>query len=184
MVLFSRARSSFLAAASALALAACGQPAPETADTTPVEEGSVTRIDPAPPPAPVPAPAPAALQTQPGSDGIQVALTRVQVTGDVLTVQLLYSKATESSSTQRFSVEEIAVIDDATSQRYGVLKDAAGRWQAAPLQAAGNDNLMIVVRQDAPTVVWFKFPAPPPTSPTVSINIPNVGPFDGVPVTR
>lgn len=180
------ARIALFAAASALTLAACGQPDSETAETAPAETGAVTRIDPAPvpEPAPAPAPAPAAIQTQPGSDGISVALTRVQVTGDVLTVQLAYSKATENSATQRFSVEEIAVIDDATSQRYGVLKDAAGRWQAAPLQAAGNDNLMIVVRNDAPTVVWFKFPAPPPTSPTVSINIPNVGPFDGVPVTR
>ncbi|WGM32443.1 hypothetical protein [Brevundimonas sp. NIBR11] len=173
-------RLALLAAASTLTLAACGQPASEPADATAPAESTVTRTDPTPPPVP----APAALQTQAGSDGISVALTRVQVTGDVLTVQLSYSKATENSATQRFSVEEIAVIDDATSQRYGVLKDAAGRWQAAPLQAAGNDNLMIVVRNDAPTVVWFKFPAPPPTSPTVSINIPNVGPFDGVPVTR
>ena len=90
-----------------------------------------------------------------------------------------------SGSGMRFSVEEVSVIDDATAQRLGVLRDATGRWQASPLQDATSNFISFGVSQGGGSeVVWFKFPAPPATSPTVSINIPGVGPFDGVPVTR
>jgi hypothetical protein len=35
-----------------------------------------------------------------------------------------------------------------------------------------------------PGIFWVKFPAPPATSKTVSLNLPKTAPFDGVPVTR
>jgi hypothetical protein len=101
----------------------------------------------------------------------------------VLTVQLSYTRpGTTDGKTVRFPVDQVGVIDNTTSQRLGVLKDGTGRWQAAPLNSSSDDINFYL--SDQAMVVWFKFPAPPATSPTISLNVPDVGPFDGVPVTR
>ena len=123
-----------------------------------------------------------AIQTQPGPGGASVALERVAVTGNILTVQLRYIGG--KSSNQMFGVEQVSVIDDATSNRIGVLKDQEGVYMASPLLGSKSDQMNILYGRETPTIVWFKFPAPPATSATVSINIPGVAPFDGVAVTR
>lgn len=172
-------------AAAALTLGACSQsddPTPPEA-TTSSPQGQVERTQPAPETVAAPTPMTPALQVQDGPEGSRVSLTRAQVTGDVLTVQLRYEKSGDSLGA-RFAVEEVSVIDDATAQRYGVLRDQAQRWQASPLQSPTSDYTLFSARPGDPAVVWFKFPAPPATSQTVSINIPGVGPFDGVTVQR
>lgn len=172
----------------ALILAGCGgaKPAanvatPQEANLTSGSEGGVTRQDVSPTPAPSPTPTAAAIQEQPGPHGSQVALTRVAVTGDVLTVQLSYNGG--QSSFSYVPVDRVSVIDDATSQQLSILKDGQGNPLAAPLDGTGQ-QVRAPIGQGAPSIVWFKFPAPPATSKTVSINVPEVGPFDGVPVTR
>jgi hypothetical protein len=167
-------------------LTACSgqQPADQSADAggaqvEPATSG-VTREEVAPPPAPVAAPAPAAIQTQPGPKGAQVSLNRVAVTGDIMTVALTYSGGECCVYTP---VDKVSAIDDATSQRLGVLKDNAGNWMAAPLYS-NNTELRIEKSKESPVQVWFKFPAPPATTKTVSITVPEVAPFDAVPVAR
>ena len=148
-------------------------------ETTPVE-ATVTRIEtPSPTPTPTQVAAPA-IQTQPGPKGASVALNRVAVTGDVLTVALTYSGGTCCSYAK---IDEVSVIDDATAQRLGVLKDNAGKAMAAPISSNGKDVRIGDSRRNT-AQVWFKFPAPPATTQTVSIAIPEVAPFDAVPVTR
>lgn len=164
------------------ALAACNA-APETNQTAAVPVGNgasgVTRVEVAPSPSSAP-PVQAAIQTETGPNGAQVALNKVAVTGDVLTVQLSYTGGTGA---QYLKVDDISVIDDASARQLGVLKDATGKPLAAPLSSGSKDNLSFPLGR-SPQIVWLKFPAPPATSKTVSINIPGVVPFDGVPVTR
>ena len=114
---------------------------------------------------------------------MQVSLVRAQVTGDILTVQLSVTGANDSYTSEDLDIAQVNVIDDATSQRYGVLRDAENRWQASPIPS-NNADVVRMVGQPQPSVVWFKFPAPPPTSTTLSINVPKVGPFLGVAVQR
>ena len=115
-----------LSAAALLALAACGQPDAAQTDAAAPAQGEVARTT-AETPAPVAPSVPsAAIQTQDGPEGSRVSLTRAQVTGDILTVQLRYEKTTDPSLGARFSVEEVNVVDDATAQRYGVLRDQVG----------------------------------------------------------
>lgn len=147
--------------------------------TTTATANGVVREEVAATPAPVAAPAPVAIQTQPGPKGSQVSLNKVAVTGDIMTVALTYTGADCCSYAK---VEEVSAIDDATSQRIGVLKDNAGKWMAAPLNNDGKEIRIDAAR--GPAQVWFKFPAPPAASKTVSITIPEVAPFDAVPVTR
>ena len=180
-----RPRIPWLAVLSLLALAACerspnSQQAESSVPTSTGEtQGTVTRTESLPPAEPAQPPQQAVIQTQPGPDGAQVALNKVRVTGDVMTVQLTY---TGEDGVPYVILDDVSLIDDATAQRIGVLKDNDGKWLASPLGGSG-DRLSINLFQ-SPAIVWMKFPAPPATSKTVSLNIPQVAPFDGVPVTR
>lgn len=166
-------------------LAACNAaPEPDQASPAATEplEGSasgVTRAEVTPSPTAQAAPTAAAIQTQPALYGAHAALDKVAVTGDVLTVQLTYSGG---ESSQVIKLDEVSMIDDASARQIGVLKDNTGKWLAAPLSNTGKE--LLVYSANSPAVVWLKFPAPPATSKTVSINIPGTAPFDGVPVTR
>lgn len=169
-------------------LAACsvrdeGNQTAATTTTIETKTTGVTREEAAPAPVAEPTPmmqAAPAIQTQPGPKGNMVSLNKVAVTGDILTVSLSYAGGTCCSYVK---LDEVSIIDDATSQRIGVLKDNTGKWMAAPLGSNGRE-LRINYLSNAPTQVWFKFPAPPATSKTVSVAIPEVAPFDAVPVTR
>ncbi|HEV2599350.1 hypothetical protein [Sphingopyxis sp.] len=178
-----------LTGAAALALAACTtKEEPTQDDGTSAPTGGVVReeakAEPETPPV-TPMPAATVIQSQPGPDGSQVDLLSVKVTGDILTVTLRCSSA-ERYNRESIRVAQVSVIDDATSQRIGVLKDNEGNALVSNLNRSGspdNDNMMVDCTAK-PGVMWAKFPAPPATSPTVSINLPGVAPFDGIAVQR
>lgn len=187
-MMFSRVPLVLLAAS--LPLAACSVKPEDAAQqdglekTTAGSDASASKVvrdevQPSEGPPVVPMAAPAVIQSQPGPDGSQVDLVKVAVTGDILTVTLRCS-GPEKFNTERFDLKQISVIDDATSQRLSVLKDNDHEWMASNVSS----NSIGVDCTPRPGVMWMKFPAPPATSATVSINIPEVAPFDGVPVTR
>lgn len=168
-------------------LTACGPAGPnatnQTADApvaAPTPAAGVTRDVVETEDAPVQPITPAtAIQSQPGPDGSQLDLLKVAVTGDILTVTLRCSSG-ERINSESFRVPDISVIDDATAQRISVLKDNEDKWMASNVSG---DRIGVACEQK-PGILWAKFPAPPATSKTVSINLPQVAPFDGVPVTR
>ena len=176
--------------ASALGLAACSGAGSETeqaanAPDTATPTG-VTRTEVAPPePRVPPMVAQAAIQSQPGPGGSQVDLLKVSVTGDILTVTMRCSSE-ERHNSEMFRIANISVIDDTTSQRLGVLKDNTGSALVSDFNKGSQSQYDYLGAdcEQKPGVIWAKFPAPPPTSTTVSINFPEVAPFDGVPVTR
>lgn len=189
-------------AAAALSLASCSQDKPaDTATTT--ETSTTTTTTPAEQPAPPPAdagverteaaqPAPAAatttaLATQPGPRGSQVALTKARVVGDILSVELQYMLPPSSDVSGSVSVyediDQVNYVDDATSRKYEVLKDQQGKFMASPL-SYNDKQFKADVRKNVPALVSFKFPAPPATSQTISLSIPEAGSFDGVAVQR
>lgn len=121
----------------------------------------------------------AVIQSQPGPDGSQVDLLKVAVTGDILTVTLRCS-GPEKYNAETFTLKDISVIDDATSQRIAVLKDGEGNWLASRVSG---ESIMTDCTVK-PGVFWAKFAAPSAGAKTVSINLPEVAPFDGIAVTR
>ncbi|GAB3830532.1 hypothetical protein [Hymenobacter jeollabukensis] len=185
-------------AAAALSLAACSQDKPaDTATTTETSTTTTTApAEPAAPPAdagvarteaatPAPAPAPAALATQPGPKSTQVALTKARVVGDILSVELQYSlpPTAETSATVYEDIDQVNYIDDATSRKYEVLKDQQGKYMASPL-SYNDKQFHADVRKTGVAIVTLKFPAPPATSQTISLSIPEAGSFDAVAVQR
>jgi hypothetical protein len=161
-----------------------GQPAAESQKSDVAETAApaagVERQAVEPTSTPIASPVPAAIQVQPGPKGATVSLNKVAVVGDIMTVALSYSGSDCCIYTP---IDQVSVIDDTTSQRLSVLKDNAGNWMAAPVYS-NRKEIRVDGSNKSPAQVWFKFPAPPATSKTVSITLPEVAPFDAVPVTR
>jgi hypothetical protein len=126
-----------------------------------------------------------AVATRQGPDGLEVDLTRVGFAGDLMTVELRYRNPTANEIwLDTFSIEQVSFIDDATSKRYGVVKDQSGQYMASPLSGGKEYINPHYVKERGYSIVWFKFPAPPPSTQTISINIPKVSPFDGIRIQR
>ncbi len=172
-------------------VAACKQqPSSDTAATSsPVDSSTAATESATPPNATVasqaaPPPAAAPIATQAGPKGSQWELSKVAVTGNVLTVQFNVRAGDEHLWNPSLPLSDVSVVDDATSQRYSPLQDNSGKPMAAPLNTQNDQKLKLDIQKNSSGVVWVKFPAPPATSQTVSINIPEVAPFDGVAIQR
>lgn len=171
-------------------ITACSQqPSPDAAATTQApadaaatESAAPTNATAASEAAPPPSSAP--IATQPGSKGSQWELTKAAVTGSVLTVQFNVRAGDEHLWNPSLPLSDVSVVDDATAQRYSPLQDNAGKPMAAPLNTVNDKMLKIDIKKNSNGVIWVKFPAPPATSQTISINIPDVAPFDGVAIQR
>lgn len=183
-------RPGYLLLLAGLTLSGCGRDDAEAPPADPAEEfaapvtGEVLRAPAAPPPEPPPpAPDEAVIQTQEGSPGhVHVDLTRAQVTGDILMVQFRFRNTSDNRhSTVRFAVDEVNYIDDASARRYGVLVDEAGAPMASPLR---QEDIVINLPANESRVAWFRFAAPEAGAGTISLSVPGVGPFDGIPVSR
>jgi hypothetical protein len=129
------------------------------------------------------------IATRPGSGGLEVDLTSAAVTGEVLTVALRYRNMTTALKEVdvTFSIDQVSINDDATSRRYGVLKDQSGQYMAAPLSDETSIKFSVSPQHYFPgsyEVAWFKFPAPPAQAQTISIKVPKVAPFDNVRIQR
>ncbi|WP_374665367.1 hypothetical protein [Acinetobacter sp.] len=171
-----------------LGLSACSkepqQATPSAHDNTPQEtapaEAAKNENDLIREPAPQPA-----LAEMPMSKGT-LALQSVKVTGKILTVKVMAQPnpapngKTEFMSTS-INLSQTNYIDDDTAKKVGLLQDDAGVWMAAPLNAT--DKAISKASYD-PILLTFKFPAPPESTKTVSINLGNAGSFDGIPVER
>jgi hypothetical protein len=167
-------------------------------DSQAATSGGVIRQTPTPQSTPTTTPSPdrfTVIATRPGSGGLEVDLTDVAVSGDVVTVSLRYRNITDlyygsvNLIDVDFPVERASITDDATSRRYGVLKDQAGQYMASPLSDDNDRAIHFTVKPEKTypgsyEVAWFKFPAPPPQAQTISINIPKVAPFDKIRIQR
>jgi hypothetical protein len=75
-----------------------------------------------------------------------------------------------------FSWPEIYYIDPAENKKYAFLTDAEG------------NRILDVFYGNLPAGQqrgnWAKFPAPPPTSNKISVNIPKFPPFEDVPISQ
>ena len=158
-------------------------------DTTVNTEAMVQH--PNPPPSPI-------LSSQKGPNGSQVDLIKAQVNGDTLTVELQYKPGSENnrrsgtgvpagSASSNYEISQVSVTDETTAKMYSVLRDQSGNSIASPLrtdQGKQSINISIPSVKDEPVSVWFKFPAPPVDTKTISVTIPEVGTYKAIPLSR
>ena len=193
---------------SAFALLTACQKEPEPTPAPQAQE-QAPNPNPAPPapPAPAPEPAPAsnpglirepaapqqqqdpaaqAIQSKPFGDGGTLALTKVKVVGQILNVEFMFIPAKNENGGYRYTsartgkVADFAYIDESTSKRISLLQDENGKYMVDPSPSDKD----ISVSGSSPRIIALKFPAPPETSPTITIDFPGAGSFDSVPVSR
>ena len=195
---------------SAFALLTACQKEPEPTPAPQAQE-QAPNPNPAPPAPPAPAPEPAstsasnpslirepaapqqqqdpaaqAIQSKPFGDGGTLALTKVKVVGQILNVEFMFIPAKKENGGYKYTiartgkVADFAYIDESTSKRISLLQDENGRYMVDPSPSDKD----ISVSGSSPRIIALKFPAPPETSPTITIDFPGAGSFDSVPVSR
>ncbi len=128
-----------------------------------------------------------AIQTKMGPKGSTMHLMSAKVTGQILTVEFVMVPPKKEagsgydSITVRSPLKSASYIDDSTAKKVAVLQDDSGAYMASPLNSDGSQ---IMMSGNRPVPASLKFPAPPESSPTVSVNLADIGSFDGVPVSR
>lgn len=159
-------------------------PAPSAPTPTPASNPSLIREPAAP--QQQQDPAAQAIQSKPFGQGT-LALTKVKVVGQILNVEFMYIPPKNEKGDYKFTNEhsgkltDFAYIDEATSKRISLLQDESGKYMTDP--AAGVSNT-IGLTGNSPKIIALKFPSPPETSPTITIDFPGAGSFDSVPVNR
>ena len=131
-------------------------------------------------------PAAQAIQSKPFGEG-RLALTKVKVVGQILNVEFMYIPPKNEKGSYQFTnmhsgkIKDFAYIDETTSKRISLLQDESGKYMTDPAADVGGT---IGLTGSSPKIIALKFPAPPETSPTITIDFPGAGSFDSVPVSR
>lgn len=128
-----------------------------------------------------------AIQTKMLSNGV-IHLMKAKVVGAILHVEFVVVPPKKSDGSYEYlsssthELKNFDYIDEITSKKVTLLQDESGKYMADPLGYSG--GTMHISSVSKPQTISLKFPAPPETSPTITIDFPGVGAFDSVPVSR
>ena len=118
-----------------------------------------------------------------------IHLTKAKVVGQILSVEFIAVPPKDANgkykgvSGEYFPLKDFVYIDETTSKKVTLLQDENGKYMANPLSRV-SEELRLEGHQRFPQALTLKFPAPPATSPTITIDFPKVGSFESVPVSR
>ncbi len=119
------------------------------------------------------------LQTQPGPRATVWHLVSARAQDGHVLARFRVSTADGRREAVWIQAEDASLIDDGTARRYRLLMGSDGKLLGT---SGERDALRIDAQRDTP--VWMKFAAPPEGTRTVSIALPRIGSFDGVPLDR
>ncbi len=125
--------------------------------------------------------APQVIQTQYGSDGIEVDLIRCKVVGNVLTTVFQFRGSSAKEVSRYIKLSKVYYV--ANNKKFQILKDDKGSWLAAP-DGTDNESYISGIAQGKPQIAWYKFPAPPEDVTKIQINLDDFTPFDEVEIQR
>jgi hypothetical protein len=162
-----------------------GQEAAPTAASSP--EPAAAPAEGAASPAPVAAPAsvPAAAPPQAGVlaaqetnwAGIVAEVTEFRRKGNTLTARVRFRNQGSARVEPDFYYSQTYTLDTSAGKKYEVLKDEQNRYIAA-LHSGYSDRWYDYVEPGESKTVWMKFPAPPAEVGTLTLQIPEVPPFE------
>jgi len=126
------------------------------------------------------------LQSQPSSDGFfEVSLNSVKIRGEVLTVRMTLKNISGKSVKLQLYYQSVYYTDIQNKKKYFALKDSEGKYIAGPKDRnSEGGKIERYLKAEQQTIMWIKFPAPPVTTKTVDIIIPDVLPFEEVQIKR
>jgi hypothetical protein len=171
-----------------LAVACPKKEEPNTASTATTAPNTATQAAATSAPVPVPStatPAPAstappagALATQETNwKGVSAAVTDFRRKGNTLTakVHLMNNGGADARVEIKFS--EAYLIDTGAGKKYNVLKDEKGEYIAS-LKSGWADRWYDDIKPGESYLLWMKFPAPPPETKAITLQIPGAPPFE------
>lgn len=133
--------------------------------------------------APAPVFAADAIQTQSGTEGdVEVDVVKAAVKDGTLTIQLAYRNKGKEPAKFYFDAKEVYYIDEKEKKKYHVLKDNKGTYIAAPIRSA--ETILFEVKANGKTISWYKFPAPTSGATKINLVLPNVLPFEDLPISQ
>ena len=136
----------------------------------------------APAPAPVStAPSAGALATQETNwKGIVAEVTEFRRKGNTLTAKVRLTNRGSEESKAEIVYKEAYLIDTAGGKKYEVLKDEKGTPIASLTQGWNDRWYDSHLKPGDSQLIWMKFPAPPPETKAITLQIPNTPPFEDV----
>ena len=124
-----------------------------------------------------------AIQTQSATEGdVEVDVVKASVKDGTLTIQLAYRNKGEEPAKFYFDAKEVYYIDEKEKKKYHVLKDNKGTYIAAPIRSG--ETVLFEVKPDGKMVSWYKFPAPTSGATKINLVLPNVLPFEDLPISQ
>jgi len=176
-----RAKHATIALSILMGMAACGGGGKEAADQGATTAGKATdeTVAASAPATTTAAAAGAVLQTQEvNMPGVVADLTEATRKEGVLTVKVRFRNTGTESVSESFTTfsDYSSFYVTAGEQKFFILEDAEG----APLAPK---DLYVSLDAGETTTWWGKFPAPPATETTFDLVVPNVTPFEDVPIT-
>lgn len=122
-----------------------------------------------------------------------IHLTKAKVVGQILNVEFVavppkdpdgkYGNFDAVGDYYNMKLADFDYIDETTSKKVTLLQDENGKYMADPVPSNA-DYLHVSGIARRPVTISLKFPAPPATSPTITIDFPGIGSFESVPVSR
>jgi hypothetical protein len=169
-----RAEAVLVALALLLVVAACQRDANSSGNSSQVARTSTTPVAVASEPD---RPPDALASHNTNFQGVIADVTEFRRKGNVLTALVRLRNQQTTTAVIQIQFDRISVIDEAGAKKYEVLKDEKGAYiGSAPTGIyeglAGTGTMTI----------WMKFPAPPPEVRMVTLAIPNMPPFDDLPI--
>jgi outer membrane protein OmpA-like peptidoglycan-associated protein len=117
--------------------------------------------------------------------GVTAELAELRQSGGVLRLAVRYANGgATAASVKRFDAGKILLVDVRSKQKHFPLKDATGAYVAGPIgDSIDGGRLALEMPPGFEAVAWAYFePLPPGT--VVSVELPQMFPFDDVPVTE
>jgi hypothetical protein len=150
------------------------------ASSPPPAASTASQSAPAPPqPSRIPtaaAKAPDALASQ-NTNWVDVVadVTTLRRKGNTLTAMLRLRKNSQGTAVVSFDLNSVYLLDALRGRKYLVLKDENGGFIASQ---TGYQSLL----PEGPLTLWMKFPTPPPDVTTLTLVVPEMPPFEDLPI--
>ena len=109
--------------------------------------------------------------------GVVADVTECRRKGNTLTALVRFRNNSSGSVVVEFRFKDAYLMDEAGAKKYEVLKDEKGGYIAS-----SSEVLTQYVGGGQSMTVWMKFPAPPLEAKTVTLAMPQMPPFENLPI--
>ncbi len=126
------------------------------------------------------------LQTQMSSDAnLEACLLEAKVSRDVLTIKVILENTSDEKITPKFYYEDVYFTDVGEKKKYSPLKDSEENYIAGPkADDQHGGRFWYDIEPGKKKIFWVKFPAPPEDCSSIDVFVPEIMPFEEIPVER